>query len=613
GSDTYVFGRGDGQDRLLPDWNPAPGQRDQVLLGADIGLADVDISVEAGDLLLKLQGSADSARLVDYFGQPIDSRPLIRFADGFTWDALAIDRKLNLSDDLVQGTPGADLLDGGLGNDQLFGNEGDDYLYGDAGEDTLQGGFGADTLAGGAGDDVFMVDNALDLVIERAQDGEADEIRTTVTYAAPEHVEIMILSGPAAIDAFANDQGMELYGNSANNRLVGGKGDDWLQAFKGDDTLEGGTGFDSLYGGVGNDTLDGGEGNDYLSGEEGIDLMTGGAGDDAYQIDNSADQVIEQASGGEEDEIRSWISYTASDNIEVMRLMGIGNIDAFANNQGMEVFGGRGNNRLVGGLGNDWLQDFAGTDSLQGGGGNDTLYGGAGNDSLYGNEGNDYLNGGEGIDALAGGKDNDTYVIETLGDLVTENTGEGTDTVVVSNLASYTLTTNVENGTLSVLSTAGAALTGNGLANVLTGSAFNDTLAGGAGNDTLIDASTTSNDIYTWGRSLGADRLSDAGGADRLDVTSGTTANQVWLRQVSNNLELSVIGTTDSFTINNWYGSAANQVESIKLSDGKTLSAARVQNLVNAMAGFTPPAQGQTTLPSNYQTALNGVIAANWV
>jgi hypothetical protein len=30
------------------------------------------------------------------------------------------------------------------------------------------------------------------------------------------------------------------------------------------------------------------------------------------------------------------------------------------------------------------------------------------------------------------------------------------------------------------------------------------------------------------------------------------------------------------------------------------------------MAAFAPPAAGQTSLPPNYQTALNPVIAANW-
>jgi hypothetical protein len=37
-----------------------------------------------------------------------------------------------------------------------------------------------------------------------------------------------------------------------------------------------------------------------------------------------------------------------------------------------------------------------------------------------------------------------------------------------------------------------------------------------------------------------------------------------------------------------------------------------VENLVQAMAAFSPPAAGETTLPPAYQTSLEPVIAANW-
>ena len=33
----------------------------------------------------------------------------------------------------------------------------------------------------------------------------------------------------------------------------------------------------------------------------------------------------------------------------------------------------------------------------------------------------------------------------------------------------------------------------------------------------------------------------------------GIFANQIWLRKVSNNLEVSIIGTSDKMTISNWY------------------------------------------------------------
>ena len=88
--------------------------------------------------------------------------------------------------------------------------------------------------------------------------------------------------------------------------------------------------------------------------------------------------------------------------------------------------------------------------------------------------------------------------------------------------------------------------------------------------------------------------MTDAGGTDRLDILAGVTEDQVWLRQIGNNLELSVIGTTDRLTINGWYTSSVNQIERLQLSDGQALLSTQVQQLVDAMAAFAPPAAGQT-------------------
>jgi Ca2+-binding RTX toxin-like protein len=195
--------------------------------------------------------------------------------------------------------------------------------------------------------------------------------------------------------------------------------------------------------------------------------------------------------------------------------------------------------------------------------------------------------------------------VDDAGDVVTELVGGGTDTVQ-SYLANYTLTANVEN--LTLLGNLNAGGTGNTLANVLAGNAGNNTLAGSAGGDT-----------YQAYRGMGQDRLVEndandatAGNTDVLSFGTGITTNQLWFRHTGNDLEVSVIGTNDKATVQNWYSGNQYHVEQIKLSDGKMLLDTQVEALVQAMAGFTPPPMGQTSLAASQQTALAPVLAASW-
>ena len=96
------------------------------------------------------------------------------------------------------------------------------------------------------------------------------------------------------------------------------------------------------------------------------------------------------------------------------------------------------------------------------------------------------------------------------------------------------------------------------------------------------------------------------------DATAGISRDQLWFRKVADSLEVSVIGSTDKMTMSNWYPGDAYHVEQFKTSDGEPLLDSQVQNLVNAMAAFAPPAAGQSTLPAAYATALTPVLAANW-
>ena len=120
----------------------------------------------------------------------------------------------------------------------------------------------------------------------------------------------------------------------------------------------------------------------------------------------------------------------------------------------------------------------------------DVIIGDKGRDTISGLGGNDTLNGGANADTMIGGTGNDTYVVDNRHDVVTENSGEGIDTVQSS--VTYTLGLNMENltltGTSRIDGTGNAAnnvITGNGANNVLAGLGGADVINGGGGNDTI--------------------------------------------------------------------------------------------------------------------------------
>ncbi len=109
--------------------------------------------------------------------------------------------------------------------------------------------------------------------------------------------------------------------------------------------------------------------------------------------------------------------------------------------------------------------------------------GGSTNDILTGNYKDNILDGGIGADTMAGGAGNDTYYVDNAGDVITENTGEGIDTVYSS--IAYTLGDNVENLTYTG-SQDFSRIVGNELNNVIIGNSGFNIMDGGIGADTMI-------------------------------------------------------------------------------------------------------------------------------
>jgi Ca2+-binding RTX toxin-like protein len=242
---------------------------------------------------------------------------------------------------------------GGGGDDSIRGNDvdnvllgmaGTDLLYGQAGNDTLNGGLGADAMWGGTGDDAYVIDNALDLVTELANEG-VDTVRSSISYTLGANVENLVLTD-AALNGTGNELNNVVTGNELNNVLLGGAGDDTLNGMAGNDTLNGGLGADS---------------------------MVGGTGNDLYLVDNVGDSVVELAGEGT-DTVSSSISYTLGSNVENLILTGSAS-NGTGNGLDNTLTGNALSNRLDGGAGNDRLIGGDGTDFLTGGAGNDVFVG----------------------------------------------------------------------------------------------------------------------------------------------------------------------------------------------------------------------------------------------
>ncbi|MEF8754990.1 MAG: calcium-binding protein [Accumulibacter sp.] len=290
-----------------------------------------------------------------------------------------------------------------------------------------------------------------------------------------------------------------------------------------------------LDGGHGADTLQGTDNADWLDGGAGADRMIGLGGDDTYIVDDAADVVIENWSGGT-DTVKSSVDYTLGGDLEHLSLLGTANLKGTGNAQANTLTGNSGANTLSGGDGNDTLDGGAGVDTLAGGLGDDVYYldtagetvvenKNAGNDKVFssvshtlatnvealeltgvaningvgntlantliGNDGANTLNGSTGADWLQGGLGNDIYVVDETGDHVQEQDGGGTDTVL--SYINYSLGWTLEHLTLLGTSDIDGSgndgknkLTGNAGDNRLDGGADADTMAGGAGDDTYF-------------------------------------------------------------------------------------------------------------------------------
>ncbi|MET1110555.1 MAG: M10 family metallopeptidase C-terminal domain-containing protein [Allosphingosinicella sp.] len=404
---------------------------------------------------------------------------------------------------------------GGAGNDTIvlsFTPQSGGIALGEAGDDDIAAAASAATITGGAGADVLRGNSANDILIS--------EDFATGTYAP------------------GYDMGLE------HDQLTGAGGTDSLSIGYGDDA-DGGAGNDSLrlsFGGLGLGVtfatagivsgqpvllgggtiqnietlthLRGSNFDDHLTLATQAGMLTVDAGDGWDVIISYASPVTLYGGGGND-----WfITGTAADYYDggagfdyVHYIGAAAGVTVSLAPPGMMGSGGGG----------DTLVDVEGVngseyaDSLTGNDVANFLGGQTGDDVLVGRGGDDSLDGGSGADTMRGGAGNDNYYVDSAGDAVEENAGEGRD-MIFTFLAAYSLAAlaNVED--LFALNDVAHDFRGNSGNNGLTGGRGNDIFRLYDGGDDNVFGGIGDDAIFFIGTLTGADVVNGSDGTDTL-------------------------------------------------------------------------------------------------
>ncbi len=237
-------------------------------------------------------------------------------------------------------------------------------------------------------------------------------------------------------------------------------------------TLLGGANLatDYLIGSYDDDIITGGAAASVAAGD-GVDTLEGGAGDDMYIVNDTLDSIIELANEGL-DTVYATIDYTLLSEVE---------------NGATEI-----------------------------------RTGGSASITLTGNTKDNKLDGthNTAVDTLIGLTGNDTYYLDA-GDLVTEQSNGGTDTIVSAFDVTLSTTTttglNIENVILT--GSSDMDISGNTLSNKLTGNSGHNSIVGGSGNDTIDGGIDSVTDTLKGG--VGDDVYIVRSSSDSVDETAG--------------------------------------------------------------------------------------------
>ncbi|RKP45640.1 beta strand repeat-containing protein, partial [Trinickia fusca] len=562
GTDTFIVNQGTGHVTLNEPYNKTGGtNQDVVQLGVGITATGTQITRDLSNNLILSFGNGDQLTINGYFNQPL-SRPKLVFADGTSWDYKSITDRLVFTDT----STGNHWLYGLQGvNNRIVGAAGDMLIAGNL-NDTLTAGKD-NTLNAGAGTDTFIVNQGaghvtLNEAYNKTGGTNQDVVQLGAGITAASTQITRDLSNNLAL-SFGNGDQLTIsgyFGDASHQpKLVFADGTSWdyktitdrlvfTDTSTGNHWLYGLHGVNNRIVGAAGDTLIAGNLNDTLTAGK-DNTLNAGTGIDTFVVNQGAGHVT----------LNEAYNKTGGTNQDVVQL-----------GAGITAAG----TQIARDLSNNLVLSFGNGDQL-------TI--------------NGYFNQPLSRPKLVFA-DGTSWDYKTITDrLVFTDTSTGNHWL-------YGLQ-GVNN---HIVGAAGDTIIAGNLNDTLT-AGKNDTLNAGAGADTFVvnqGAGHVTLNEYN-GKTGGSNQ-------DVVQFGGNIASDQLLWRQVGNNLEVDVIGTGDSLTLNGWYSGGASHVHEFKAGDGKVLLDADVAKLVNAMASFAPPAAGQATLSPQSEAALKPVIAANW-
>lgn len=351
-----------------------------------------DIIVKVGSGYITLVGAAEKEGWYQVGSN--DARPLI--VSPFT-----------AGNDVYDNTKSGVELDALAGNDYVT-NSGDEVaIYGNAGNDTLVNDGGNDvTLDGGNGNDVIINNEGENVIINGTAGNNSIE----------NNGDNAIITGGSGIDNINNNgsdayidagAGNDVIDNTGNNAvIIGGKGNDSINN-SGDSVIyqyASGDGSDFISGYSENDSLQITSGS-YTASVNGSNwivkvgsgtITLAGASDKVLTIVDADGEVHEHSVGGSASSLpNGWKYYNTQNNRLVATVAtaasldlnedygaGVGTVDGskitggfsvIANDEGVSIKGGKGDDTIYSGAGDDIVSLGAGADTFVYSGGDDTI------------------------------------------------------------------------------------------------------------------------------------------------------------------------------------------------------------------------------------------------